>query len=150
MSAQPLQMEIRHATYVRAPRDHVFDAVTTAEGLDGWFTSGAAVDRRPGGRMLWRWIEWGPDKVTADDEAMVLEVRRPERFAFEWHGQGRELPATRVELDFEEDEGGTVVRLRETGYVDTPRGREGFANCAAGCGEALTLLKFYVEHELRY
>ena len=42
------------------------------------------------------------------------------------------------------------MRLREHGYPDTPEGMAGLMSCATGWGEALTLLKFYVEHGLRY
>ena len=143
-----LDAEIRHATLVRAPRERVFDAMTTAEDLDEWFTSGASIDLRPGGTIHWRWRDWGPDRVTAEDEAPILEVRRPDRLVFRWHPQG-ERPTT-VELEFEDAADGTVVRVRETGYDDTAEGRRAFANCAAGWGEALTLLKFYVEHGESY
>jgi uncharacterized protein YndB with AHSA1/START domain len=146
---RPLDAEIRHATFVRAPRERVFAVLATAEGLDGWFTTGAEVDLRAGGTIHWRWTDWGPDRVTAEDPAPILEVRPPERLVFQWHPQGPEHPTT-VELDFEEAEGGTVVRVLERGYLDTPRGRAGFADCACGWGEALTLVKFYVEHGLRY
>ena len=149
MSDRLLDAEIAHAALVRAPREEVYDAFATARGLDAWFTTGAEVDARPGGVMHWRWNEWGPDGVTAEDPGRVLEARRPERFVFEWHGAGRDHPTT-VELDFEEHAEGTVVRLRERGYPDTPDGRRRFADCAAGWGEAITLLKFYVEHGLRY
>ena len=148
MSEGLLDTEISHATLVRAPRERVYDAVATAEGLDGWFTTGAEVDPRPGGAIHWRWRDWGPDRVTAEDAGRVVEATPPERFVFEWHGQGE--PATTVELTFEEREDGTVVRLRERGYLDTPAGRRGLMNCSTGWGEALTLLKFYVEHGLRY
>lgn len=46
--------EIRMATLVRAPRERIYDALTQAAELDAWFTSGAEVDPRPGGEMLWR------------------------------------------------------------------------------------------------
>ncbi len=46
---------IRVATLVRAPRDRVYDALTRAEELDAWFTTGAEIDLRPGGEMVWRW-----------------------------------------------------------------------------------------------
>ena len=147
---QLLDMEIRHETFVRAPREEIYDALTTASGLDAWFTTGAEVEPRAGGVMHWRWRDWGPEKVTAEDRGRVLEARRPERFAFEWHGSRDEDHPTTVELDFEEADGGTVVRLRERGYPDTPGGRAAFANCAAGWGEALTLAKVYVEHGLSY
>src|SRR3990172_3918592 len=59
--------EIRHSTLVRASPEQVYDAFTTAEGLDGWFTSGAEVDPRPGGEIRFRWVDWGPDRVTDED-----------------------------------------------------------------------------------
>lgn len=51
---------------------------------------------------------------------------------------------------FEDADEGTVIRLREHGYPDTPEGISGLMDCATGLGEALTLLKFYVEHGVRY
>lgn len=114
--------EIRMATFVRAPRERVYDAFTEAEQLDAWFTTGAEVDPRPGGTMRWRWVDWGPDHVTGEDSGPVLEARRPERYVFEWQA---ELGGTTVEVDFEEHPDGTVVRLREHGYPDTPRAGRG-------------------------
>lgn len=45
-----------------------------------------------------------------------------------------------MQFDFEDRDGRTVVRLRDGGYRDTPRSRRALVNCAAGWGEALTLL----------
>ena len=96
-----------------------------------------------------RWVEWGPDRVSEEDSGPVLEARRPLRFVFQWHPDGPDY-ATTVEVDFQAEGDLTIVRLCESGFRDTSAGREAFANCAAGWGEALTLLKFYVEHGLRY
>lgn len=41
--------EIRMATFVKAPPERAYDALTQAEQLDAWFTTGAEVDPRPGG-----------------------------------------------------------------------------------------------------
>ena len=41
--------EIRQSTLVRAGIEEVYDAIATAGGLDGWFTTGAEVDARPAG-----------------------------------------------------------------------------------------------------
>jgi uncharacterized protein YndB with AHSA1/START domain len=139
--------EIRMVTLVRAPRERVYDTFTRAEELDSWFTTRAEVDARSGGEMVWRWVDWGPDAYTGEDRGPVLEARRPERYAFQWQSA---LGGTTVELDFEEHSAGTVVRLREHGYPDTPEGWAGFSDCSTGWGEALTLLKFYVEHRVHY
>jgi uncharacterized protein YndB with AHSA1/START domain len=82
--------------------------------------------------------------VTAEDGGPVLEARRGERLVFQWHPDGPTY-ATTVAIHLEAREGGTVVRLREWGYLDTPAGLAAMLDCAAGWGEALTLLKFYVE-----
>ncbi len=144
-----LPLEIRHATLVRAEPERVYDALASAEGLDGWFTTGATVESRPGGEIRFRWREWGPERITDADGGPVLEARRPERFVFQWQPDRSGAPTT-VEVDFEPVAEGTVIRLREHGYQDTAPGREKLLECAAGWGEALTLLKFYVEHGIRY
>jgi uncharacterized protein YndB with AHSA1/START domain len=136
--------EIRCATFVRAPAERVYDGIATAAGLDGWFTAGAEVDARPGGRIVFRWKDFGPDKVTGSDAGPVLEAARPRRFVFRWSPDNADYQTT-VEINFEPAEGGTVIRLREHGYHDTPAGLRAMLLCAAGWGEALTLWKFWVE-----
>jgi uncharacterized protein YndB with AHSA1/START domain len=49
---------ITHATHIRASAETVFDLIATAEGLDRWFTSGATLEPRPGGRIVFRWKDW--------------------------------------------------------------------------------------------
>jgi len=55
-----------------------------------------------------------------------------------------------VGIDFEPTQGGTIIRLRESGFHDTPDGLRAMLDCSAGWGEALTLWKYYVEHGIRY
>jgi uncharacterized protein YndB with AHSA1/START domain len=141
--------EIRHATFVAAPREQVYRAFATSGGLNAWFTTGATVEARPGGTIHLLWQDWGPDRITAEDRGTVLEAREPERFVFEWHPDNPSY-ATTVEIDFEESEGGTIIRLREHGYRDTPEGLRQMLDCAGGWGEALTLWKFWLEHGIRY
>ena len=49
------------------------------------------------------------------------------------------------EIDFEPAGSDTIIRLREHGYHNTPSGLRAMLNW-----KALTLWKFYVEHDLRY
>ena len=140
---------ISHSVLIRAEPERVYDAFTTSEGLDGWFTTGASVDSRPGGEMVWRWKEWGPEKVTTETRGPVLEAERPARYVFQWGTEDRESTTT-IELNFEKVAEGTVVHLKEHGYQPTERGLKACLSCATGWGEALTLLKFYVEHGITY
>ncbi len=147
--AELIAGEIIHAVRVNAdPRD-CWDALATAAGLDAWFTSGSEIDPRPGGRMHLRWVDWGPDRVNAEDDCVVLEADRGRRFVFQWHPDSDEY-ATTVEIDFLWKNGGAVVRLREYGYQNTPAGLAAMLECAAGWGEALTLMKMHMEHGLSY
>lgn len=117
-------LEIKQATFVRASADQVYNAFTTSEGLDAWFTKGAEVDPRLGGEILFRWRDWGPDRVAGEAGGPVLEAVPPERFVFQWHPEDASY-ATKVEIDFTKIAGGTTVRLREYGYLDTPSSRHG-------------------------
>ncbi len=49
-----------------------------------------------------------------------------------------------------EQSGGTVLRLTEQGHANDSKGRAMALECAAGWGEAITLLKFYLEHGITY
>lgn len=137
---------IFHKVLIKANRMKVFNAITTAEGLDSWFTKGTEIDRQPGGKFIFRWVNWGPDKVTTESKAIVVEIIPPERFVFKWW----EDHYTVIEMDFIETEEGTIISLKESGYEDSKEGHRRCLECATGWGEALTLLKFYVEHGIIY
>ena len=136
-----IDVEAKHSVLIMAPREKVYDAFATADGLNAWFTEGARIEARPGGAMHFRFVDWGPDKINAEFPGRVIEIRRPERFVYEW---GEPLKATTVELTFESTERGTIVRVREYGFVklDSALGN------SAGWGECLTLWKFWVERGL--
>lgn len=140
-----LDVAISQATFIRATPEHVYTLLTTGEGWDAWFTSGAKVEPWPGGEIRFRWRNWGPDHIDADDFGAVVEAQEPRRFAFRWHPDGPDY-ATTVEIDLEPSGEGTVARLRESGYCNTASGIQSMVGCATGWGEAMTLLKFYVEH----
>ena len=137
---------IIHKVLIRADREKVYDAMTTPEGLDKWFTKGASVDRKPGGTLVLKWKDWGPDNVSGEAKCPILEVKDPEKFVFQWW----EDHYTTVEILFEEVEDGTLLSLKEYGYEDSKEGYRRLLDCAVGWGEALTLLKFYVEYGITY
>jgi len=141
-----LKTTIHHKVLIRVPREQVYAAMTTPEGLDAWFTNGTVKEK---GKLHLRWKNWGPDKVTTESEnSPILEDNPPERFVFKWW---MDTPnPTTVEMDFLEHKEGTLLKLKEFGYEDTEEGHNRFEECAVGWGEALTLLKFYCEYGLTY
>jgi uncharacterized protein YndB with AHSA1/START domain len=147
--AGPFGKSIKHQTFILVPPENVYDTITTPEGWDAFFTTGLEVEPVAGGKIVFRWRGHGPDFYHTDAEGTVVEAVRPGRFAFQWYPVGQETPTT-VTFSLTGQYGGTVVRLTEDGYPDTPDGRAMILECAAGWGEALTLLKFYLEHGLAY
>jgi uncharacterized protein YndB with AHSA1/START domain len=156
---------IKWMSYIEAPIGRVYRTLTTAEGWDAWFTSGAALDARVGGRFLLRWNHaeghrvslWGPVHTGMEVGGPVVAVVPEERFAFEWTTAGH---PTTVDFRLAARGGGTVVTVTESGYTAEDLGATGvvgqvdnrspFAMCASGWGEALTLLKFFLEHGVTY
>ena len=142
--------EIRHSVFIRAPRAKVWAALTSAQAMDAWWgTRGSEIDLRPGGKLTLRWRGWGPERDINDDrDCVVVEVLPPKRFVFRW-GEAADAMTT-VEFDLEERADGTLLRLREHGFAPTAKGRESFAGNSLGWGEVATLMKFYIEHGVRY
>lgn len=141
--------KVQFSTLVRAAPERAYDALATAHGLDAWFTKGAAVDARTGGSIRFRWENWGADGYTGENGGPVLEARRPERFAYRWKVDSGGYETT-VEIDFVPRDGGTLVQLVEHGYEDSSQGMQDLLNRATGWGCVLTLMKFHLEHGVRY
>ncbi|MEW5796918.1 MAG: SRPBCC domain-containing protein [Candidatus Zixiibacteriota bacterium] len=145
--AELLNEKVRQRTFIAAAPDEVFDTVTSATHWDKFFTTGMELDPKPGGVCSFSWKDWGPDEYTMKVPGKVLEIERPRLFSFQW---GAEQRATTVRIELTAQDGGTVVTLEEGGYRDTSDGRAMILECASGWGEALTLLKFYIEHGITY
>lgn len=144
-----LRHTIKHQTFILAWPEKVYDTITSGQGWNAFFTQATEVEPKPGGKIVFRWKDFGPNFYTASAEGIVLNAEWPVLFRFEWYPVGRETP-TKVRFDLQAVHGGTVVRLSEEGYPDTPDGRDMILECAAGWGEALTLLKFYLESGIVY
>ena len=100
------------------PPATVWAALTTAEGLAGWFGNEAAIDLRPGGAA---WMRWTGEGFTAN--MRVERVEEPMVFGFTW--QIEELPEedprrTYVEFTLEPAGAGTRLTVVETGFAQLP------------------------------
>jgi uncharacterized protein YndB with AHSA1/START domain len=92
----------------------VWAALTTAEGLAGWFGQQAAIDLRPGGPASLTW-EHGHRA-----DMRVERVEEPAVFGFTWHIFG--LPdddprRTYVEFTLQPTGSGTRLTVVESGFA---------------------------------
>ena len=147
--SEKMTTPIKHSTYINVSPDVVYTAITTAKGWNAWFTTGMELDLRVAGVIHFKWLNFGPTQETIEDKGAIVEFENNKSFTFIWHPQGKENP-TQVKFTLEPNGAGTNLKLQETGYLNTPQGHTVFNSCATGWGEAMTLLKFYLEKGFTY
>ena len=105
---------IERTVEIAHPPVTVWAALTTGEGLAGWFGNSATIDLRPGGSARMSWT----GGFTAD--MRVERVEEPTVFAFTWRVDG--MPGddprrTYVEFTLEPLGTGTRLTVVETGFA---------------------------------
>jgi len=141
MKAGTLQIE----RSFHAPAETVFEAWTSEEVLRRWFhaepdweTPAAEVDLRLGGAVRVVMRDPGKDReIGGGGHYTVIEPPTRLAFTWTWDGEDRE---TLIELDFEEAEGVTTVRMTHSGLADAEavgRHEYGWNNCLANLERAL-------------
>jgi len=115
----PIPDRIERTLDLAQPPERVWEALTSAEGLGGWFGNRATVDLRPGGTAS---IEWDNEQGTRATLTIAV-VEPPVRFAWTWGIQG--LPGsdprrTYVEFTLTPSGGGTRLTVVESGFAQVP------------------------------
>lgn len=130
----------------QAPAQAVFDAWTSAEVMRRWFhaehhweTPHAEVDLRLGGNV--RVVMRDPDKdVEYGGGGYYTEIDPPRRLVFTWTWDDDTDRETLIELDFEEADGATTVRLTHSNLRDRESvisHEDGWSKCFDNLGRAL-------------
>jgi uncharacterized protein YndB with AHSA1/START domain len=138
---------IKHQTFINAPPEAVYECLTTSDGWNAWFTSECEIDARAAGKIHLRWNNFGPNGITIEDGGPVLSATPNTELSFKWSPGDSQ---TTVQFSIEPRGAGSVVRVNESGHTTSQADLAALIECAAGWGEALTLLKFYLEHKITY
>ncbi|MGE8205671.1 SRPBCC family protein [Heyndrickxia sp. NPDC080065] len=136
--------DINHRVYIKVDKENVYKTLTTSEGWNAWFTDNTSINLNSDGtgEIRLRWTEFGSKKENIEDGGNILEAVPNKSFVFRWSpGEGE----TTVSFKLESFKKGTLVILCETGYSNSEKDLEACLGCAVGWGEALTLLKVYLE-----
>ncbi len=113
---------IEGEVFIAAPRDRVFQAIIDPKQAMQWWGSCDAyahqefnMDVRPGGK----WSTRGASAKTSGSFSVsgeYLEIDPPRRLVYTWASNS--MPTTtKVAWDLEELEGGTLIKLRHTGFA---------------------------------
>jgi uncharacterized protein YndB with AHSA1/START domain len=146
MDAQSDRIE-RHVL-IAAPVERVWELVTTAEHLGGWFSNaGAEIDLRPGGALSLSWRAHGTF------HGRVEAVEPPRRVSYRWLAakDSREDPtpanSTLIEFVLAAEGAGTRVTVVESGFaaldVDPAERAAALASHTKGWHEKLDALAAY-------
>jgi len=137
-SFEGLDQDYESRLTLTASADVVFDALTTIEGLAGWWTTSVTGDGRTGGELRFKFGPAAP---------VVMRVDAAERGAgVRWTnvaGHLEDWVGTTLHFDIEAmPAGGTELRFRHAGL--TPR-LECFSDCKNAWDHVIPSLRAYVE-----
>ena len=126
---------------IRKPVAEVFDGVANPDKLSGYFVQKSSGPLVAGNTVKWKFPEF-PDEF----DVVVREVSPNERIVLEWEASEKGYN-TRIEMVFKPlDAGNTMVQIGESGFRETPEGREAsYGNCG-GWMHMVTCLKGYLEY----
>ena len=127
------------------PPAEVWAALTTAEGLAGWFGNQAAIDLRPGGAAQ---MTWNAEGFTA--QMRIERVEESAVFAFTWpiYGLPEDDPRrTYVEFTLEPAGTGTRLTVTESGFAQLPEDlyRKAYDGNSDGWAKELGELAAYLD-----
>jgi uncharacterized protein YndB with AHSA1/START domain len=124
--------QVEREVLLPASPARVWEALSDPDQLSAWFGADASIDLRPGGRARFRW----PDGT--ERTATVETAEEPRLLVFRWlpfeldHGEARLTGVGRVRIALEPHEGGTLLRVTESGApAGADDSREGGARSAA-------------------
>lgn len=132
-----MSREVVKEVFINVSPEVVWKALTDASELTQWFPVDAKVTPGVGGSL---WISWGDGAsgeapITAWEPNRRLqwtEARGPVKIAIDFHLEGRD--------------GGTVVRLVQSGFGDGPEWDDEFHMVDGGWTYFTAHLRWYLEH----
>lgn len=104
------EQDVTREIALEADPEVVWSALTDPDELSDWLAADVELDLRPGGELT---VLDAEGKRTG----FVEEADAPRRLSFWWAREGED--ATRVELELEEEAGGTLVRVTESRPLET-------------------------------
>jgi uncharacterized protein YndB with AHSA1/START domain len=126
---------IRHLFHIDAPRQKVFDAISTIDGLNKWWTVQTSGDASKGGIIRFRFGDVGPDMK-------VIESTPGETVSWECIASPHGWVGNRLTFSLDENEGKTRVRFAHNGWAED---NDFYAICSFTWGRYMESLRQYCQ-----
>ena len=136
-------IELIHQVRIGAPREVVYEAITTPEGIRSWWTRDVTMSKRPGGKAV-----FGFDRHAVWFQMRIEKMRRPSLVRWKCDGSSsEEWVGTTLEFVLEPPaESEMVLRFCHAGWR---KGSGSCYFCNTTWGHLLVLLKTYAERGVR-
>ncbi len=132
--------DIMHLIRISVPPEHVYAALTTAEGIRNWWTRDADISEAVGGEGEFRFGAYGGGEVT---KVKIAELRASKRVVWKVVSSFRpEWEETSIEFDLCAEQGATAVRFAHRGFNEAD---DTYALCTTGWGYYLVSLQQYLQ-----
>lgn len=128
--------DILHRVGIRSSLDEVYRALTTREGLAGWWTRETQGEGEAGGELRFRFGEKGGFGIR------VLEAQTAEHVLWEVVDGPEEWIGTRIRFDLREEDDHAIVLFRHQGWREPV---EFMHHCSTKWGVFLMSLKSLLE-----
>jgi len=130
--------DILHSITIEAPPEKIFEALTTQEGLQGWWTADTEAKPEVGSQAV-----FGFFNRSTVFRMRIDELTPPKRVKWSCEGEIDEWIDTELQFDLNlQEEGGTLVCFRHGGWRTT----DGiYAQCNTTWGTLMFRLKDYAE-----
>ena len=135
----PRSFVARQSYYFEAPPRKVFQALIEPKMLVKWFLSDAELEARQGGSYAFDWK--GGYRMTG--RVRRFEVDRAVSFSWTDKLKSGEVAKTTASFEVTAKGGGTLLKLRHSGFKDT----EHFAECSSRWAYYLTNMKSVLDHD---
>jgi len=130
--------DILHDFYINVPIEKVFEAVSTPEGLEQWWTKRSSAEQKSGGIYeLWFGTEY-------DWRAKVTKYKPNSDFELEIFNADKDWNGTLVGFHLEEKDDSTTVRFHHKNWSEENEHYRISCYCWA---MYLRILKRYLEYE---
>ncbi len=127
---------IKHYLLIKAPPEKVYKALTSTEGLRGWWTLEAKTDEQVGGVAEFIFGEHYHDKMR------IINLEPDKKVEWECFEDDKEWIGTTFTFDLEEKDGDTILRFTHDNWKEET---DFFASCNYHWGYYMQSLKQYCE-----
>lgn len=129
--------EMKHLILIEAAPAAVFNALTTSEGLRGWWTADSQAEPRAGGKT-----ELGFHDRSTVFRMKIAEFKPSRHLVWECVGDDEEWTGTRLIWDLHEEDGKTLLEFQHGNWKQQSRY---FKTCNSTWGMLMYRLKDFVE-----